>query len=246
MTFFYRIYQLFIALPLFFVATVLTSLVTCIGCFVANPDFWGYYPAKCWSVFTCFIFFIPVHVEGRELLDPRTSYVFVANHQGYMDIFLIYGHLRHTFKWMMKAELRKMPFIGIACEKARHIFVDRSSSSKVKETIHKARQTLQDGTSLVVFPEGTRTYTGHLGKFRKGAYLLADELQLPVVPITINGSFDIFPRTRGFSFLRRYPLTMTIHRPILPQSEGITDIRQLMEASRQAIHEGLTPKYKDE
>lgn len=86
-----------------------------------------------------------------------------------------------------------MPFVGKACEAAGHIFVDKSGPKKVIETIEHARHVLQDGTSLVVFPEGARTFTGHMGYFKKGAFQLADDLQLPVVPLTIIGSFNILP-----------------------------------------------------
>lgn len=241
----YCLYQLCFAYPLIIVATILTSLATCLGCFLGNPHFWGYYPGKWWSVFICRILLLPVKVVGRENIDRKTSYVFVVNHQSAVDIFLIYGFLNHNFKWMMKKSLRKIPFVGIACEKARHIFVDRSSPSRVKETIVNARSTLQHGISLVVFPEGSRTRNGHVGVFRKGAFLLADELQLPVVPITLNGPFDVLPRTKGVIFMHRHPMTLIIHRPIVPQGEGRTEIKQLSDLSREIIVSDLDLKYKD-
>lgn len=241
----YCLYQLCFAYPLIIVATILTSLATCLGCFLGNPHFWGYYPGKWWSVFICRILLLPVKVVGRENIDRKTSYVFVVNHQSAVDIFLIYGFLNHNFKWMMKKSLRKIPFVGIACEKARHIFVDRSSPSRVKETIVNARSTLQHGISLVVFPEGSRTRNGHVGVFRKGAFLLADELQLPVVPITLNGPFDVLPRTKGVIFMHRHPMTLIIHHPIIPQGEGRTEIKQLSDLSREIIVSDLDPKYKD-
>ena len=74
--------------------------------------------------------------------------------------------------------------------------------------------------SLVVFPEGARTFTGHMGVFRRGAFMLADELQLPVVPLTINGSFDVMPRMRDFHWVTWHPLTLTIHKPIDPIGQG--------------------------
>ena len=240
----YRIYQLCIAAPLIIIATIATSVVTCIGCLIGDAHIWGYYPGKYWSIFVCRILLLPVKVEGRELLDKHTSYIFVANHQSAMDIFLIYGYLCRNFKWMMKKQLRKTPFIGIACEKAHHIFVDRSTPSKIKETIDEARTTLQHGTSLVVFPEGSRTFTGSLGRFKKGAYLLADELQLPIVPITIVGPYEVLPRTKGLNFVKRHPMVMKIHAPILPHGIGRTDIQELMEKSRSIIEQGLPKKYQ--
>lgn len=209
----YCLYQLCVALPLGLVITLLVGLVTSVGC-VFNAHFWGYWPAHLWSRAVCRLLLLRVRVKGRENLDARQSYVFVANHQGAMDIFLVYGYLNRNFKWMMKKALRRMPVVGYACEKARHIFVDKSGPRAIQRTYDTARQTLRGGTSLVVFPEGARTFTGHMGLFRKGAFMLADELALPVVPLTINGSFDVLPRQRGFSFVHHHTLELIIHAPL--------------------------------
>ena len=239
----YKVYQLFIALPIIFVATLLTALITILGGFI-NAHVFGYYPGRIWSKVVLRVLLLPIHVEGREHLQPRQSYVFVANHQGPVDIFLIYGYLGRNFKWMMKKALRKMPLVGVACEKARHIFVDKSGPKAIKETIDKARATLQNGTSLVVFPEGSRSFTGHMGLFRKGAFQLADELQLPVVPLTIDGSFDVLTRMAGINFVHRHPMRLVIHKPIFPTSHSPEDIRRTMDESYRVIMSALPEKYQ--
>ncbi len=239
----YRLYQLLIALPVIFAATVLTALVTIIGG-LFNAHVFGYYPGKIWSQVVCRVLLLPIHVEGKEHIDHKQSYVFVANHQGPMDIFLIYGYLGRNFKWMMKKALRRMPLVGYACVKARHIFVDKSGPKAIKDTIDHARQTLKDGTSLVVFPEGSRTFTGHMGLFRKGAFQLADELQLPVVPVTIDGSFDVLTRMAGFNFVRRHPMRLVIHKPIQPAEHSAEDIKQTMQQAYETIMADLPEKYQ--
>lgn len=239
----YKVYQLCIALPIIFVVTVLTSLITILGGFI-NAHVFGYYPGRIWSKVVLRVLLLPIHVEGREHLQPRQSYVFVANHQGPVDIFLIYGYLGRNFKWMMKKALRKMPLVGVACEKARHIFVDKSGPKAIKETIDKARATLQNGTSLVVFPEGSRTFTGHMGLFRKGAFQLADDLQLPVVPVTIDGSFDVLTRMAGFNFVHWHPLRLVIHEPIPPVGEGKEDIKHTMEEAYRVIMNSLPERHQ--
>ena len=237
----YILYQIFIALPILLVLTILTALVTIVGSWIGDPHVWGYYPGKIWSQLFCYVLLIPVKVVGHPEVLDKTSYVFVANHQGSFDIFLIYGFLGRNFKWMMKKSLRKIFLVGKACESARHIFVDKSGPKKIQETYAKAREILKEGTSLVVFPEGARSFTGHMGVFKKGAFQLADELQLPVVPVTINGSFDILPRTKGFGFVRRSKLTLTIHHPILPKGKGPENIKETMEEAYQAVMAGLPP-----
>ena len=237
----YYIYQICIALPILLVLTILTAIVTIVGSLIGGAHFWGYYPGKIWSQLICLLLLIPVKVQGQEKLHKRTSYIFVPNHQGSFDIFLIYGFIGRNFKWMMKKSLRKIPFVGKACESAGHIFVDRSGK-KILETIRQAKNSLKDGVSLVVFPEGARTFTGHMGRFKKGAFQLAVDLQLPIVPVTINGSFDILPRTGGW--IKRHRMIMTIHEPILPKGQGPEDVKAIMEEAYAAIENSLPEKYK--
>lgn len=240
--FLYRIYQVCIAAPIILVATILTALVTIIGSSIGSAHFWGYYPGKIWSKVICYSLLLPVKVRQNAYVSKKQSYVFVANHQGAFDIFLIYGFLGRNFKWMMKQSLRKMPFVGPACQAAGHIFVDKTGPSKIKETIDHAHDVLQNGTSLVVFPEGSRTFTGHMSTFRRGAYQLADNLQLPIVPITINGSFEVFPRTG--KWVNWHPLEMIIHDPIPPKGQGSENISYLMKESWKIIDGSLPEKYQ--
>lgn len=244
MKYLYRIYQLLIALPLIAIYTLITSLMVTIGCTLGNGHFWGYYPGKWWAQFIIRILLLPVKVEGRENLVKGQSYVFVANHQGAFDIFLIYGFLSRNFKWMMKRQLRQMPFVGKACESAHHIFVDKRGASKIRETYDRARQTLQGGMSLVVFPEGARSFTGHMGVFKRGAFMLADDIELPVVPLTINGSFDIMPRTRDMKWVVWHPLRLTIHKPIQPIGKGTDNIKYLEQESYKVVMSGLEEQYQ--
>lgn len=242
MKFLYYIYQICIAVPLFLVLTILTALVTIIGSLLGGAHIWGYYPGKIWSQLTCYLLLIPVHVVGREKLHKHTSYVFVPNHQGAFDIFLIYGFLGRNFKWMMKKSLRKIPFVGKACESAGHIFVERGNPKKMVAMMRKAEASLTDGVSLVVFPEGARTFTGHMGYFKRGAFQLADDLQLAVVPVTIDGSFEILPRTG--KWIHRHRLTLTIHEPIPPKCKGPENVKATMTEAYAAVESALPEKYK--
>lgn len=244
MKYLYRTYQLLIALPLGILVTIITTLTIAIGCTLGDGHFWGYYPGHWWARIILKMLFIPVQVEGRQHLEKKQSYVFVANHQGATDIFLIYGYLGRNFKWMMKHQLRTIPFVGYACEKSHQIFVDKRGPKKIKATYDAARQTLKDGTSLTVFPEGARTFTGHMGLFRKGAFALADELQLPVVPLTINGSFNVLPRMRDGHFISWHPLKLTIHQPIYPVGQGTENIEATMRQSYDSVMSALVPEYQ--
>lgn len=236
MLYFYRIYQWLIAAPIFIVITFITSIITIIGCWLGNGNFWGYWPAHYWSRLCCMLAFVRVEVRGRENISPDTSYVFVANHQGAFDIWSIYGYLNHTFKWMMKKELENIFMVGYACKRAGHIFVDETKIHAIHDTIAKAESTLKKGTSLVIFPEGSRSWDGKMIPFKRGAFMLAGEFRLPVVPVTIDGSFKAMPR---FTYnITPCKITLTIHKPIYPGERGF-NTKILMEQCREAIASGL-------
>lgn len=120
---------------------------------VFGNKYWGYYPPKWWSRLTCWLSLCSVKSSGHENLDKDTSYVFIANHQGAFDIFLIYGFLNHNIKWMQKIGLRKLPFVGKASEIAGHVFVDNSSIVSRRDSIVKAKEVIEEGVSIIMFPE---------------------------------------------------------------------------------------------
>ncbi|MBO5720332.1 MAG: 1-acyl-sn-glycerol-3-phosphate acyltransferase [Bacteroidales bacterium] len=236
MKIFLFVFELLFTFPLIIVLTIIAALVVMLGCMLGKASFWGYYPAMMWARAVCALSFVRIEVKGRENIDPKQSYVFVANHQGAFDIFLIYGYLKHNFKWVMKHTLRKVPMVGKACEAAKHIFVDRTNPKAIKRTIEEAKATLQGGMSVVIFPEGTRSADGKMKKFKRGAFQLAVDLNIPVVPLTINGSYKIMPKS---TFLI-YPgkLTLQIHKPIMPPAEGY-DMEVLVEESYQKVSSAL-------
>lgn len=245
MKYLYNIYQLCVALPVTILMTILTAIEVGLGCTFGNGHFWGYYPGRWWAKVITRVFLLPVKVTGQEHLEPNQSYVFVANHQGAFDIFLIYGFLRRNFKWMMKHQINKIPFVGYACRKSHQIMVDKRGVGKVRRTYESARNILKNGNcSVVVFPEGARSFTGHMGVFKKGAFALADELQLPVVPLTINGSFDIMPRQRDWHFARWHRLSLTIHQPVYPIGQGLQNVQATMHQSYDSVMSALVPEYQ--
>lgn len=237
----YRIYQFCIMIPVLVFATILTAVITIIGSVLGMGRSWGYYPAKWWSRLFCWMTFVRVTVRGRENIDKKTSYVFVANHQGAYDIFSIYGYLNHNFRWMMKKSLEKIPFVGYSCKMSGQIMVDSSSPAAVKATMTAAERQLRGGMSLVVFPEGSRSWTGRMGRFKKGAFTLAVEFGLPVVPITIDGAYQVMPRAARLP--RPGHIVLTIHPPIMPPAEG-HDMSALIADSSEAIASALPEKYR--
>jgi len=223
------------------VASIITALVTMIGS-QFDADYWGYFPPKWWSRLWCWVHLVRVKVVGRELVDHETSYVFVANHQGAYDIFSIYGFLGHNFKWMMRKGLANIPLIGTACRAAGHIMVDTHSSQGLRNTMASAKKKLHGGMSIVVFPEGRRTDTGKMGPFKNGAFKLALEFNLPVAPITIDGSYRVMPRST-FNVTPGV-ITLTFHKPITHEGTG-NDIAHVSQLCRKVIQSSLPPEERD-
>lgn len=238
MGFLRKVYLILIS-PLFILITFLTAVITIIATVVGGNRFWGYWPAHIWSRIVCFLAGVKIEVRGRENIDKNTSYIFVANHQGAFDIWTIYGYLNHNFKWLMKKSLEKIVFVGYACKRSGHIFVDSNSLSSIKETIDSARHQLKDGMSLVIFPEGTRSSNGELGDFKRGAFMLAGEFQLPVVPLSIQGAFRIMPKDTYFP--KSGKIILTIHPPIYPGERGF-NTRQLLSDCHATIAAALKDK----
>lgn len=228
-------------IPLMLVATTIAALVTIIGSALGYARWWGYYPQIIWARLFCWLNFVTVSVSGRENIRKNTSYVFVANHQGAFDIFAIYGWLGHNFRWMMKKALEKIPLVGYSCRVSGQIYVDNSSPSAIRETMKDAEKQLSKGMSVVAFPEGSRTYTGEVGRFKRGAYTLAVEFRLPVVPITIDGAFQVMPRTTVIP--RPGTINIIIHKPILPEAEG-HDLSTLIDSTRNVIVDSLSGKHE--
>lgn len=238
----YILYEYCIALPIMLVLTIVTALVAIIFASLFGDEFWGWWPARIWGWLFCRVFLLPVHVEGNEYLDPKQAYIFVPNHQSMFDIFLLLGFLGHKFKWVMKKELAKVPLVGFACKCCGFIYINRTGKSSIAESMNKADDTLRQHKSLAIFAEGTRTRTGRLGTFKRGAFKLAVEQNLPIVPISLNGCYEAMPK--GRYLVKRHPLKLIVHQPIVPDLNDPNAMETLREATRQAILSGLDEQYK--
>ena len=225
--------------PMLVISTIIASLAVGFGSMLGGGKWWGYYPAKYWGKLVCWITLVKVTVKGQENIDAKKPYVFVANHQSAYDIFAVYGYLGHNFRWLMKKSLEKIPFLGWGCKRAGHVFVDNSTPAAVRETMATARKQLQKDMSITVFPEGSRSWDGKMIPFKKGAYLLAVQFNLPIVPVTIDGAFDVMPR---FEKLPKWGhIKITIHKPI-EVPEGGFRVKDVMAESYDAIHSALPEK----
>lgn len=230
----YRLYQLFVALPILLVVTLSAAVLTILFCPWPNTE-WLHKVQQFWARCFCWLLFIPVEIQGLENIQPGQSYVFVSNHQSSFDIFVIYGWLPVIFKWLMKQELRHIPVVGFACKAAGHIFIDRRNPVAAMESIQQVEKTLVNGISTVIFPEGTRSLNGQVGRFKRGAFQVALDVHLPILPISLTGCYQVMPK--GALWVKRHPIRMTVGQPIMPPKET-DDINGFIETIRQTVIQG--------
>lgn len=206
----YQPYKYLILLPLFAADTLFFTFWTWLASFVSGK--WASRCGKAWAKVVQWLTPMPVRLVGRENIAQGQSYVVVANHQSAYDIIMVYGSLPIDFRWIMKKELRKVPLLGFACEKGGQIFLDRGSARGAWRSIQKAKEILRDGTSVVIFPEGHRSGRPEMNEFKHGAFKLAFELGLPMLPVSIKDTCRVM--SDGLASLRPSRTTLTIHKPI--------------------------------
>lgn len=149
-------------------------------CFWASLYIWVFPP---WSV----------TVTGREKIDPKKTYVIVSNHQSMVDILAAFTLFTH-FKWVSKAELFRIPLIGWNMYLNRYVRLERGRNKSIRKMYNACEAHLRRGSSVFLFPEGTRSPTGKLRTFKEGAFVLAKRLQVPILPLVVNGSKNALPK----------------------------------------------------
>jgi 1-acyl-sn-glycerol-3-phosphate acyltransferase len=239
----YQIYVFLILTPLGLLITFIAGWATALVATLWNPRVASRCVAANWARLVCWMTPVLVTVEGAENANPLRTYVVVCNHQSQYDIFLVYGWLKLDLKWVLKAELRKVPAIGIGCEKAGHIFVDRSNPEKARKSVSDALDRVGDGVGVLFFAEGTRSIDGKLKPFKKGAFRLASSQQLPILPITIIGTREIQKPRSPFIFPGK--VKMVIHPAIeVSEGEAAVDILDLMTCTRTVIASALPAELR--
>jgi 1-acyl-sn-glycerol-3-phosphate acyltransferase len=234
----YQPYKWLIFLPLLTASTLFWGfLAVFLVSISVSPKFVSALCGVWWSRINSFRTPMPVTVTGRQNIDPGQSYVIVSNHQSHYDVFVLYGWLGVDFKWVMKQELRKVPALGIACEKAGHIYIDRSDKRGALDSLNEAKRKITNGTSVIFFPEGTRSRTGQMGDFKKGAFYMALDLGIPILPITIIGTGKVLPPHTIDLFPGR--ARMIIHEPIPVAGYDMKNVEALMERVRTVIQKSL-------
>ncbi len=193
--------------------------------------------ARTWARTILAVARVRVRIRGLSHIDPERSYIYMANHQSNFDIPVLLGYLKVQFRWLAKAELFNIPIFGRGMKGCGYISIDRSDRRSALESIRKAAETIRNGTSVLIFPEGTRSPDGHIQPFKKGGFFLARKAGVPIVPVIIKGTWPIMPR----SGLKISPgdVTVEVRPPIETTSYRGKNKDKLMEDVRRAICEGF-------
>ncbi len=174
-----------------------------------------------------------VSTRGRSKIRRGATYVIVSNHQSLLDILVVFRLFFH-FKWVAKEEAFKIPFIGWNMVLNRYIRLKRGDKDSIKKMYQACRKTLSEGSSIYIFPEGTRSKTGVMGDFKPGAFILAREMKAPILPIVINGTKNALPK-RSLNFHGKHDIKIKVLREIpyerfadLPTAELSEMVRDLI------------------
>ncbi len=218
---------------------VIATLVLGVFAFVTYPfdrrGRVGHYYARLWGKIALLANRVKVRVEGLEHLNGKGPYIFMSNHQGYYDIFTLLSHLPYQFKWLAKKELFSVPILGWTMAAVGYIRIDRGGTRDTVRAMDEAAQKIQEGMSVVIFPEGSRSPDGSIQPFKKGGFTLAIKSKVPIVPIAISGSRDIMPKDK--LTVTTGEIRMFVGHPIEIQHYSLKDRESLMRKVRETITE---------
>jgi 1-acyl-sn-glycerol-3-phosphate acyltransferase len=212
--------------PVVAVLTIMAGTVTLVASLFDRTGRFANTVAQWWGRAVLAVTGVSLRVQGLAALKPGATYVFVSNHQSLYDIPVVFWALPFQLRIIAKASLGLVPFVGWHLHRTGHILVDRSNPDR-ESILRRWRGLVQAGLSLIIFPEGTRSAEGQVGRFKAGSFLLALQAELPVVPLAIVGTRAVMPKGRLTA--RPGSVTLAIHPPIETRGRaadpGIDDAR---------------------
>ena len=219
-------------------STVFWATVSIMGSVISGSGRLQHYCMRRWSKDNLWLSRARVEIEGIDNIVRDRPQIFVANHSGLHDILSLAAYLPIQFRWIAKKSLFRVPFMGWHMRRSGYIAIDRENPRSAAKSIMEAARIIRDGVNAIAFPEGTRSRTGALGNFRSGAFSLALRTKVPLVPITLDGSYRVIaPKT-----LQVNPGTVIrvkIDRPIDLSSYLKNEKRRLMEEVHKIMNRNL-------
>ncbi|MDP8305926.1 MAG: lysophospholipid acyltransferase family protein [Candidatus Chlorobium antarcticum] len=188
-----------------------------------------------WGRFSAWVFGIEVTKEGEENYRPGGSYLVVSNHAGMADIPLLLGWMNLNLRFVAKEELGKIPLLGWALKSGGYVMIKRGQNREALKSLLAAAEVIKSGRSVHIFPEGTRSETGELLPFKRGAFLVAKKADAEILPVTIVGSHLITPKKS--LAINKGKVRIIIGKPL--RTSDFPDVESLMEATRSIIEANM-------
>jgi 1-acyl-sn-glycerol-3-phosphate acyltransferase len=222
----------FFATIIFLSLTVVLSIISVPAALDRSGSLYFWF-ARIWAKIFLFLYGIKLHIAGRQNINKNEHYIFVANHSSYTDIPILFAVIPTNIRLFLRHTLTRIPIWGWALYLSPMIVINRSSPIKAKKTLTRAAEIIHEGASVLLFPEGTRTRTGLLQTFKRGAFNLSAKSQTPVVPILISGSFEALPPS---SWLPRpnTKVSVTIGHPLAIDNSIVGEREQEIDLMRRA------------
>jgi 1-acyl-sn-glycerol-3-phosphate acyltransferase len=221
----------FFLIPVISVYTVILGSLSLASSVVDRRGRFAHRCARWWAQLILGTTGVRVHDSGAGRLREGTSYVFASNHQSIYDIPIVFATIERDLRIVAKASLGHFPFLGWHLRLAGHVLVDRERPGA--GVVKRMRRLVEDGASVIIFPEGTRSVDGTVGRFKGGIFLMAIETRMPIVPVTIEGSRHVMKK--GRLMVCPGEVTLTVHDPIPTDGLGRGDARALAERVRAVV-----------
>ena len=168
---------------------------------------------RCWSKILIFFSGVKIKIIGLENLKKDKNYIFASNHESNFDIPLIFSSINLHLVSIAKKELKKIPIFGWAMKSGQHIFIDRFNKIEALNSLKLAKNSIiKNPRSIIIFPEGTRSFDGKIKQFKKGGLSIAFDLEMDVVPIAVCGTRNVLKR--GSIFIKPCPIQLRIGKPV--------------------------------
>jgi 1-acyl-sn-glycerol-3-phosphate acyltransferase len=229
----------FFLIPAISVYTIVLGTMSIVSTFFDRRGHAAHWCARAWSWMILATTGVEVSVSGLESVKRGETYLFISNHQSIYDIPVIFASLPFQLRIIAKESLGRFPFLGWHLVRAGHLLVDRSNPDR-SGILSRWRRLVADRLSLIIFPEGTRSVDGSVGRFKAGSFLLALEAGLTIVPLSISGTRHVMRKGR----LMTCPghVTLHVHRPVAtPRNESPTtaDARALALQIEAIVRSGV-------
>ena len=209
----------FYLIPAVSVFTIVLGTISLLSTLIDPTGNFAHRCARAWAWLILRTTGVRVRVTGLEHLEPGRSYVFASNHQSIYDIPIVFASIPAQLRIVAKASLGRIPFMGWHLHRAGHVLVDRRNPGP--DIVRKMVRLVREGSSLIVFPEGTRSVDGAVGRFKKGSFAVAVDARLPVVPVSVAGSRHVMQK--GRLMVCPGDVLLTVHAPLptsgLPRNE---------------------------